>query len=133
TSLTHEGAEVAVPWKESRPVEQRFEFVLAVEKGEQSMASLCRQFGISRETGYKWWRRYLEDTSVDALVEISRPPHSSPRRIDDLVGDLVVAARKRYPHWGPRTLRAWLDAHYPEKSWPSPASIGRLLRRRGLV
>jgi transposase InsO family protein len=127
------GTEVAVPWKEQRPLEQRFEFVLAVEKGEQSMAALCRQFGITRQTGYKWWRRYLEDPSPEALVERSRRPMSSPQQIDDEIADGVVLARKRFPHWGPRTLRVWLQAHHPEYAWPSAATIGRLLKRRGLV
>ena len=122
-----------MPWKVSQAVEQRFEFVRAVEKGEQSMAAVCRQFGISRQTGYKWWRRYLEGPGTEMLVEHSRRPHSNPRQIDDSVGDLVAAARGRYPHWGARTLYHWLRAQFPKKPWPSPASIGRLLARRGLL
>ena len=98
------------------------------------MAAVCQpEFGISRQTGYKWWRRYLEGPGTETLVEHDRRPHSNPRQIDDSVGDLVAAARGRYPHWGARTLYHWLRAQFPKKPWPSPASIGRLLARRGLL
>jgi len=43
-----------MPWKETCVMEQRVEFILAWKKGELSMAALCRSFGISRQTGYKW-------------------------------------------------------------------------------
>ena len=50
-----------MPWKASSPVEQKFQFVMECKKGEASMTALCRTFGISRQTGYKWLARYYEN------------------------------------------------------------------------
>ena len=50
-----------MPWKETGPLEQRVQFLSEWKKGEASMAALCRAFGISRPTGYKWVARYFED------------------------------------------------------------------------
>lgn len=122
-----------MPWEEKRPVEQRFEFVLAAEKGEESMAALCREFGISRQTGYKWLKRYREDPSPQALVDRSRRPFNSPHQVDGEIAEMVLRARRHFAPWGPRKLYAWLVDKYPDRAWPSPASIGRLLKRRGLV
>jgi putative transposase len=49
-----------MPWKEQKTVDQREAFVLARLRGEQSMAELCRQFGIARKTGYKWEQRFFD-------------------------------------------------------------------------
>ena len=50
-----------MPWKETCPMDERLQFVSACVAGEETMACLCRQFGISRKTGYKWLRRYESD------------------------------------------------------------------------
>jgi transposase InsO family protein len=124
-----------VPWKESCAMQERFKFVLEARKGEKPIAMLCRDFGISRQTGYKWLRRYDEEPYPEALDDRSRRPSHSPGRVDQLVEDIVVAARKRYPHWGPRKLRDILIKRHrcPSGDWPSAATIGRILKRRGLV
>jgi transposase InsO family protein len=122
-----------VPWKETRPVEQRFELVLACEKKEQSMAQICRQFGISRQTGYKWLQRYRENPEPATLDDLSRKPTHCPQETGQAVVDALVAARRRYPHWGPRKLRAWLGKHMPAVRWPAASTIGQILSRRGLT
>ena len=50
-----------MPWMETGAMEQKVEFILAWKKSELSMAALCRSFGISRQTGYKWVSRFYED------------------------------------------------------------------------
>jgi len=123
-----------VPWKESCAMQERFKFVLEAEKGEKSIAQLCREYGVSRTAAYKWLRRYDDEPYPEALDDQSRRPIHSPWRTDDRVEDVVVAARKRYPHWGPRKLRHLLQSHRcPGDAWPSAATIGRILKRRGLV
>ena len=47
-----------MPWKDTRPVEQRIKFIEARLSGEHSMVTLCRMFAISTKTGYKWWHRF---------------------------------------------------------------------------
>jgi transposase InsO family protein len=123
-----------VPWKESCVMQERFKFVLEAQKGEKSIAQLCREFGVSRTSGYKWLVRYDEEPYPEALEDKSRRPTHSPFRTDERIEDVVVAARNRYPHWGPRKLRHLLQSRRcPGDAWPSAATIGRILKRRGLV
>jgi transposase InsO family protein len=127
--------EAPVPWKESCAMQERFKFVIEVGKDEKSIAQLCREFGISRSSGHKWLRRYEEEPYPEALEDQSRRPTHSPFRTDERVEDVVVAARKHYPHWGPRKLRhLLLSRRCPgDGAWPSAATIGRILKRHGLV
>jgi transposase InsO family protein len=124
-----------VPWKESCAMQERFKFVMEARKGEKPIAMLCREFGISRTSGYKWLRRYEDEPYPEALDDQSRCPAHSPARTDPFVEDVVVAARKRYPHWGPRKLLDILRKRHrcPIGAWPCAATIGRILKRRGLV
>ncbi len=48
-------------WMETCAVEERMRFVMAIMEREEAFAAVCRQFGVSRKTGYKWLERYLED------------------------------------------------------------------------
>jgi hypothetical protein len=70
----------------------------------ENLAALCRAYGISRQTGYKWLSRYLAAHGrVEALADRSRRPHTSPDAIPDDVVDLLIKARKARPYWGPVT------------------------------
>jgi len=127
-----------VPWKETCPVEQRFQFVMECKKGEESMASLCRTFGISRQTGYKWLERYYqfghEGADPAHLVDESRRPHSHPNAVGSSIVEVLVWARKKHPNWGPRTLKAWLHKRLKRGvKLPAPSTIGEVLRRHGLT
>jgi putative transposase len=94
------------------------------------MAELCRRFGISRITGYKWLHRYQED-GRDGLEDRSRAARHHPNRVLPEVERVVLAARNEHPHWGPMKLRAWLERAAPEIEWPAPSTIGAILRRHG--
>ena len=69
-----------MPWKTESVMDQRVEFVLRVGQGEETIAELCRDYGISRPTGYLWMSRYEAAGSVTGLAEHSRRPLHSPRR-----------------------------------------------------
>jgi transposase InsO family protein len=121
-------------------MKERVKFVLEWEKrwnaneGQVNVSELCRMFGISRETGYFWLRRYRKAAhDLDALQERSRRPKSSPTAVSQQVEDMVVSARKRHPRWGPRKLRAWLQERKPGVAWPSASTVGVILQRRGLT
>ena len=127
-----------MPWKETCPVEQRFQFVMECQKGEESMASLCRAFGISRQTGYKWLGRYFQygpdGVDPDHLKDESRRPRSHPNEVGDAIVDVLLRARKKHPNWGPRTLKAWLEKRLERGvKLPAPSTIGDVLNRHGLV
>jgi transposase InsO family protein len=96
-----------------------------------SMAALCRAFGISRQTGYKWLRRYAEVGEFSKLEEHSRRPRSHPATTALTVQRTVISARRQHPHWGPRKLRVWLRRRGFDV--PAASTIGEILKRAGLV
>jgi transposase InsO family protein len=131
-----------MPWKATDPVKERTKFLLEWERrwneaqgGPVNLAELCRIFGISRPTGYAWIERYRAarlDLAM-AIQERSRKPKTSPTAISDEMADLIVQARKQYPKWGPRKLRARLVELNPGKYVPSASVMAKVLKRRGLT
>lgn len=121
-----------MPWKEQSSMEQREKFVMEYFAGQISMTALCRRFGVSRKTGYKWLQRFL-DAGVPGLMDRSRAPLSHPHAVDTAKVDAIVSMKERYPSWGPKKLLARLTITRPEVDWPSESTIARLMRRRGLV
>lgn len=121
-----------MPWKETCTMNERMKFVGLYLTHEWSMAALCREFGISRKTGYKVVRRYLED-GPGGLVDRSRAPHGHAAAVSPDVEWAVLAARRDHPTWGPRKLRALLERQDPQRVWPAASTIGQILTRHGLV
>jgi putative transposase len=113
-------------------MEERFRFIEEWKRDEESVAELCRQFGVSRKTAYKWLGRY-EGGGIEALRDRSRAPHEHPNQVLDEVEDAIVQARGAHPHWGPVKLRAWLERTAPEIGWPAASTIGEILRRHELT
>jgi transposase InsO family protein len=119
-------------WKETCAMEERIKFIQAIEKGEESLADVCRAFDVSRKTGYKWMRRYAEGGAT-ALSDQSRAPQQQARAITADVAKAIVLARADHPRWGPKKLHVWLQRKQPAKSWPAPSTIGEILKRAGLT
>ena len=118
-----------MPWNEVEVQGERIRFAVLAELGERPMAVLCREFGISRETGYKWWRRY-QKRGVAGLEERSRRPRASPLRTPIEIERRVVELRRKTPDWGARKLRVKLG----EQGIELPViTIHRILLRCGLV
>ncbi len=99
-------------WKERSRMDKRVLLVGEYIKGERPMTELCREFGISRKTGYKWVGRYNEDGAA-ALEDRSRAPLSHPSRIAPVVLEALVQARRAHAHWGARKILAWLARKQP--------------------
>lgn len=112
-------------------MDERLRFVGACTSGEFTVRDLCRRFGVSRKTGYKWLARYAADGPA-GLSERSRAPHRHPNRADPSVLDLVTELRRVHPHWGPRKLLAYLAPRWPGLVLPAPSTVGLVLRARGL-
>jgi len=121
-----------MPWQETCAMTERMRFVSAVTAGEASMALLCRQYGISRKTGYKWLTRY-QQAGVAGLVERSRAPQHHPQAVRPAVREAVLALRGQHPSWGPKKLVATLQRRQPDVSWPATSTVGEVLRHAGLV
>src|ERR687892_1824333 len=83
-----------MPWRTESVMDQRVEFVLRARGGEETMAALCREYEISRPTGYLWLQRYQSaGRSVTGLAEQSRRPLHSPERTSEKVAAAVLAVR----------------------------------------
>ena len=119
-------------WMQTSAVEQRHQFIEEYQSEEWCMAEVCRRFGVSRKTGYKWLERY-EGGGVEALEDRSRAPHHHPNQVLEEVEEAVVQARGKHPHWGPVKLRSWLQRTAPEVQWPAASTMGEILHRQGLV
>lgn len=121
-----------MPWRATCPMKERVAFIVACEREEVPLALLCRQFGVSRKTAYKWLARWAEE-GVEGLKERSRAPRCHPNALAPGVEAAVLALRGEHPTWGPRKVRAWLRARRPGGAWPAASTIGALLTRAGLT
>lgn len=120
-----------MPWRESDKVTERMKFMARLSDGER-MTDLCKEFGISRQAGYKLRARYERDGAC-AMRDASRRPRSSPQRTLKTVMSEVLRLRKKRPTWGPKKLKARLHDLHPEGSWPAASTIGAMLKDEGLV
>ncbi len=117
-----------MPWKASSVQDERIRFVIEASRQERPLAAICRDFGISRTTGYTWLSRYRETGRVNDLRERSRRPHRIPRRTSEAVVDRVIGLRLTYD-WGARKLQKLLAQ---EGIGIGESTINRILKRNGL-
>ena len=103
--------------------------MLATQAG-LAFSELCRRFGVSRKTGYKWLNRY-EAGGPDALGERSRRPRRSPHQVTPAVAERVIALR-RETTWGGRKLRQRLQA-LGQTEVPAASTCTEILRRADLL
>lgn len=120
-----------MPWKECSVLNERLKFINSLLEGE-SMAGLCREFGISRKTGYKLWNRY-QNSGAKALTDRSRKPHRFSAQLAEQVERVLVRMKKEKPHWGAMKIRELFKRRYPDIATPAVSTIHALLDRHGLV
>jgi putative transposase len=119
-----------MPWQEHRRVDLRHEFVLRAKDPLRNMSELCREFGISRKTGYDWFGRFLARGKA-GLEDRSH----KPKKITQTSGEVVLRIgelRREHPFWGPKKLRALLQRE-KLSDVPSVKTIGRITKRLGLA
>jgi transposase InsO family protein len=122
-----------MPWKETTAMSLRFGFVQLASQEGANISALCREYGISRKTGYKWLNRYRESGGDPAiLVDQPRRPHHSPLRTPDEMEDAVLAVREKHPAWGGRKIRVALERE-GYTGIPSPSTITAILRRHNKI
>jgi putative transposase len=119
-----------MPWKTPSLISGREHFALAALRADQCFAALCRQFGISRKTGYKWLARF-RTSGVAGLRDQSRRPQRHPHQIAARWQRAVRALRKARPHWGAKKIRARLRVLHPRVRLPSVRTIDRWLLAQG--
>ena len=116
-----------MPWLETNVRDQRIQFVLTARRAGGNISAVCRAFGISRKTGYKWLSREAEAGSVAVLADRSRRPHRSPRQTPAAVIARVGELREAFG-WGGDKLAVLLAR---EGQRLSPRTIDRIIRREG--
>ena len=119
-------------WKETCIMNERMRFVLACDDGFEAFSEICRHFGISRKTGYKWRARF-ELEGVGGLVDRSRAPHFCPHGLTLAQSEALISVRHTHPTWGPRKVKAWLELNVPGVTWPAASTIGLVYDRAGLT
>ncbi len=121
-----------MPWRESSVMEERLRFVARLLDGE-GMSDVCRQFGISRKTGYKIWDRYRQE-GLEALCDRSRRPVRYANQLPDQIERLIVETKRGKPHWGARKIRELLVRRLAgEVRIPAKSTVHAVLDRHGLV
>src|ERR1700743_326948 len=95
-----------MPWKAVAVMEERLRFVARLLDGE-AMTEVCREFGISRKTGYKIYERY-RDHGLEALSDRSRRPVRYANKLPPQIETLITTAKREKPHWGARKIRELL-------------------------
>ena len=116
--------EQMLPWSEVTVRDQREEFVRLASQADANVSELCRRFGISRKTGYKWLDR-------DGFEDRSRRPHSCPARTPAQLEAKVLAVRTEHPAWGARKIAHVLARD--EGVLMAPSTANTVLRRHGLI
>lgn len=117
-----------MPWKEVSAMSLRKEFVMLAARQEVNVSELCRRFGISRKTGYKWLIRHKLEGDT-GLSDIPRRPHNSPKQTQQAVESLVLSLRDEHPAWGGRKIKRRLE-DMGNHGLPAPSTITQILRRR---
>lgn len=118
-----------MPWKSSSVMEERIKFVIRASCKDVTFSALCRDFGISRPTGYHWLKRYCDAGSLSRIDELSRRPHHIPNRTQEDLEKRVVTLRQKYG-WGAKKLRELLLGDSLDMK---VTTINRILRRNGLI
>ena len=113
-------------WQESDRMSLRLEFVTLAGVEGANVRELCRRYGISPKTGYKWLDRYKKE-GVSGLEDRSRRPHRSPKQTSAEVEAAVIAVRQEHP-WGGRKIRDRL-LKLGQVIVPPPSTITEILRR----
>lgn len=119
-------------WKVDGVMERRKQFLSEYLSGEWTMAELCRVYGISRPTGYAVVERFARE-GEDGFRERSRAPRRHPNQVPAEIETRVLKLRRKYPRWGPRTLKKLLEDQDDTIDWPAASTIGEMLDREGLT
>jgi putative transposase len=113
-----------MPWKNQQINNPQWSFVESVLRKERTFGEVCRQYGISRKTGYKWWRRFLQGGRA-GLRPRSRRPQRLARRWPEWVRVVVRQLRRQHPSWGGKKICWALRQRWPRRALPQPRTLER--------
>jgi putative transposase len=120
-----------MPWKEYSVMDERMKFVARLLEGD-SMTELCREFGISRKTGYKILDRY-QNSGIEGLTDRSRRPIRYANQLPMQIEQTILNIKRDKPTWGARKIRERIYRKYPNIKIPAASTIHAVLDRHGMV
>lgn len=118
-----------MPWKEETVKDQRKTFCARADAFGCNFSALCREYGISRKTGYKWLERYRSGLS---LCDGSRAPLMRPRKTEPAVEALLLSVRQKHPTWGARKILRYLEDR-GSSGLPAASTVAAILKRNGFI
>jgi transposase InsO family protein len=124
-----------MPWKVTDVLKQRVQFVTDWESQDWNLAELCRDYGITRNTGYKWLNRY-ELNGWEALEDEPRAAHRHPNQTSGEMEKSILELRAMHTRWGARKIRKVLERQQEKDEGnkvPSTSTIGEILKQYGLT
>lgn len=118
-----------MPWERKTVMEQREAFVADAQRAVESFSALCRRYGVSRKTGYKWLRRAEND---EPMEDRRRTPRASPGKTPPEVEQLILDARDACPCWGGVKIKHVLERQ-GRGGIPSARTCTNILKRNGRI
>ncbi|MDD6023603.1 MAG: IS481 family transposase [Oscillospiraceae bacterium] len=118
-----------MPWKEETVENQRSSFIARAIMPGCNFSALCREYNITRNTGYKWLKRYL---SGEPLSNYSKAPLCRPNKTCPEMEELILSVRIKHPTWGGRKILRYL-ADKGNVNLPAPSTVASILKRNGFV
>ena len=120
-----------MPWKECNRMDERLRFVAKLLDGEK-MTVVCREFGISRKTGYKIFNRY-KDEGIRGLEDRPKSNYRHPNQTPFQVEKAIIRIKKEHKTWGAPKIQEKMIKEFPMIKPPAPSTIHCILDRHGLV
>ena len=121
-----------MPWSETTPMHQKTQFIADYLREIYTFSELCERYRISRKTGYKWIKRFIEE-GPPGLSERRRSPRCIPHRTTQKVIDALLELRQRHPSWGAKKLLVKLQQRRPSWTLPARSTVYDLLRPYGVI
>src|ERR1700761_2090725 len=119
-------------WGEVKVVEQRKLFCEAISNKKLSISEACRQFEISRPTGYLWLNRY-QNEGVKGLENLSSARLTQNNQTPDEIVKQILGLKHKFPTWGPKKIHGKLKNDNPLTNYPGTTAMGNILSRNGLT
>lgn len=121
-----------MPWKEKNAMDLKTEFILKSLDRNISFNKLCKEYGISSTTGYKWKNRFMQ-FGLNGLHERSRKPHTNPNQVTEDVVCEIIRIKNAHKNWGGKKIRELYGNNHPYEKIPSVSTFNRILDKAGLV
>ena len=118
-----------MPWERKTVDEKRKEFVARAVMGEESISALCREYGISRPTGYKWIGRYQNG---EGMCDRPHAPYGRPFKTSRDMELRIIDVRAAHPTWGARKIRRFM-VDKGETQLPAASTVNEILKRNDLI